>query len=126
MSEYTCLRCGYEDNYKGNFKKHLDNKNMCDSKISNISREECLTILKTDNYKLGTKILIKEIINLKQINFLQEAQLENNKLKGTIKNIQEENNKLKEMIETDRNIFYKVKNYIGCLTNVIIQKIGLS
>jgi hypothetical protein len=92
---FSCPRCGYKDIYKGNVKKHLYRKKQCDPVIAYISTESCLNILINNDYKLKSTIYEKEIVKLRQINVLQEKDLEINKFKETIKNQQDEINQLK-------------------------------
>jgi hypothetical protein len=92
---FKCLRCGHFDNQKNNIIKHLQRKKECETKHSSISRIDCIKVIKKDDYKFGMMLYEKEIHNLKQIDFLQEIQLENNKLKETIKNMKDEINQLK-------------------------------
>lgn len=61
-----CLRCGFQDQYKGNVKRHLNRKKLCEPKLSNLSREECLNFLKTGDCKMGMELLIRELENVKQ------------------------------------------------------------
>ena len=37
MVKYNCERCGFTTRYKGNFKKHLFRKNICEAIIKDIS-----------------------------------------------------------------------------------------
>jgi hypothetical protein len=60
MNLYTCFRCGYKDNYKGNVKKHLNRKNLCKPTLTNISKEECLKVLKIKDYKLVADLILDE------------------------------------------------------------------
>jgi hypothetical protein len=92
---YKCLRCGYTDVQKYNVRKHLHRKKICEPKVANINIDDCLEFIKKKDYKLGMILYEKEIQKLKQVNVLQEIQLENNKLKETIKNQHDEINQLK-------------------------------
>ena len=40
MVYYECQRCGYNTTLRGNIKQHLNRKNICESKLDNISIEE--------------------------------------------------------------------------------------
>ena len=40
MVTYLCNRCGYQSNHKGNFKNHLNRKNVCEPLLENISIKE--------------------------------------------------------------------------------------
>jgi hypothetical protein len=66
MVIYRCIRCGYNDQYKGNVLKHLNRKKICEEKISSSTKEECVEFLKSDDKDLGVNILIKEIEKLKK------------------------------------------------------------
>ena len=66
MNVYRCIRCGYNDQYKGNVLKHLNRKKLCETKISSATKLECTEFLKKDNTDLGLVILIKEIEKLKK------------------------------------------------------------
>jgi hypothetical protein len=92
---HTCLRCGYEDKQFFNVKRHINRKKLCDPIFSDTDREECILFLKSDNKNYGVYILMKEIKKLRQINVLQEKDLEINKFKETIVSMQDEIDKLK-------------------------------
>ena len=40
MVTYICNRCGYVNKHKGNFKNHLNRKNICKPLLEDISIEE--------------------------------------------------------------------------------------
>jgi hypothetical protein len=63
---YECLRCGFEDQQVFNVKRHLNRKNLCEPTLTSISKEDCLKVLKTKDYKLATELLLKEIENLRK------------------------------------------------------------
>ena len=48
MVEYKCLRCGYTCSHKGNFRNHLNRKNICSPLLEDISIE---TIKNMYNFK---------------------------------------------------------------------------
>ena len=59
MVNYNCQRCGYNTNRKSAFKKHLLRKNLCKSKLNEITRYVLLCTNGFDeeatNFKLSTK-----------------------------------------------------------------------
>jgi hypothetical protein len=75
--------------------RHLERKKECKSILSCVSREACIEIIKTNDYKLGVKLLLEDIEKLRQINVLQEKDIEINKFKEIIVSMKEEINKLK-------------------------------
>ena len=40
MVKYLCNRCGHQSKHKGNFKNHLNRKNICEPLLDDISIEE--------------------------------------------------------------------------------------
>ena len=59
MVNYNCQRCGYNTNRKSAFKKHLLRKNLCKSKLNEITRYVLLCTNgfeeEATNFKLSTK-----------------------------------------------------------------------
>jgi hypothetical protein len=92
---YKCLRCGQSSSNKHDIKKHLQRKNVCKPVLVDINIENCMKVLMGNDKDLCIELYEKEIHKLKQVNVLQEIQLENNKLKETIKNMKDEINQLK-------------------------------
>jgi hypothetical protein len=92
---FKCMRCGFSDKRKSCVLRHLERKKECKSILSCVSREACIEIIKTNDYKLGVKLLLEDIEKLRQINVLQEKDIEINKFKEIIVSMKEEINKLK-------------------------------
>ena len=40
MVKYLCNRCGHQSKHKGNFKNHLNRKNICEPLLEDISIDE--------------------------------------------------------------------------------------
>lgn len=71
---FKCFRCGFCENRKDNLIRHLKRKKECEPLISSISREECIRILKTGEYKDGMEFLLLEMEKLKKsLNSLSNA-----------------------------------------------------
>ena len=50
---YKCFRCGYTNNLKSNFKRHLRRKNTCKPKLKNIQINEIYNYYFNKNEKLN-------------------------------------------------------------------------
>jgi hypothetical protein len=88
MKEFYCIRCEKIFHTKGTLKNHLKKKTLCSDNILDISQTKCLEVL--ENRQEENKLFREEIKKLRQINVLQEKDIENIKLKEIIKNQQEE------------------------------------
>jgi hypothetical protein len=93
--KYKCLRCGYSSDKKCDVKKHLERKKLCKSNYTDSTIQDCMRVLIREDYSHGFDIFMKEIDKLRQINVLQEKDLEINKFKEIIVSMKEEINKLK-------------------------------
>jgi hypothetical protein len=87
---YKCLRCGISFPRKSTMKNHFNKKNRCDPVFLDICVDECHKIIDLKDIYKEKDLLMDEIKKLRQINVLQEKDIENIKLKEIIKNQQEE------------------------------------
>ena len=56
MVSYECKRCGYFTNHKGNFKNHVNRKNICPILLEDVSMEYVKKMNNLENSKISTKI----------------------------------------------------------------------
>lgn len=70
--KYTCFRCGDEFNRKGNYLRHLNRKNICDTILNSIDLEENLKMNNIKLIKNKNKIL-DEIIDTINSNICQHT-----------------------------------------------------
>lgn len=103
--KYTCERCGYNTIYLGDFRKHLNRKNICESKFSSVSTKELLQKIK--------KITKFKCDNCKKY-FSCSSSLSRHKQKCTLHNFQIENllERIK-ILEIEQKKINKVNNELS-------------
>jgi hypothetical protein len=94
MTTFKCLRCEYTSIYKKDVKKHLNKKKTCKIELLDIDRDKCIKIL-GESEKDIIKAMEEQIKKLRQINVLQEKDIQLKELNEKIKIQQEEINNLK-------------------------------
>lgn len=62
---YSCIRCGFSSEKKFTVKQHLKRKRICESKLSDVSVEDCLSIIDSKEHSLFANIFKNELEKIK-------------------------------------------------------------
>jgi hypothetical protein len=113
---YECLRCGYKCEKKGDIKRHLNRKKICDPKIFEVKQEECLDIVENSNYVYAVELLKNEVIRLK--NEMKKIQLPNVSIGGdnNTNNVTINNGNVYNIINLNP---YEKTNYDGLIDDFV-------
>lgn len=68
ISSYLCIRCGYNTPYKCNLVKHLNRKNICKSKLKDVTKSD---ILIYNDINLSTNIIDTKTTNTIQCKYCE-------------------------------------------------------
>jgi len=104
---YKCFRCGFSDEQKNNVIRHLNRKKECETKLSILSRTCCIDIVKTEDYKKLSFLLLEEIEKLKKSNVTNNdgtVALGNNNIQHSHNNIYNIEIKINSYENTDYSI----------------------
>jgi hypothetical protein len=95
MGGYECLRCGFTHSHKGNVRQHIKRKKDCKVVLLNITKDECIINLENSDNNFTLGMMKEEIKKLRQVNVLQEKDIQIKDLNEKLKIQQEEINNFK-------------------------------
>lgn len=137
--KFACPRCGVECTLKANLTSHLHNKTLCESKISNISRDDALRIFQRDRKlpsieckycdKTVSVKSLKRHLKVCSSTSMQDTQNTNNDIMQKLNTLTEQNNTLsyQNNILTKRlqEVEVKTEKPIKLTINIIGKEKGL-